>query len=56
MSDLVLFIIGCAVFAIATTGTLMYGYFAFLERSDEDGVRRDVPARVPAQPETIGQR
>ena len=38
MSDLLVFVAGCFVFAIATTATLMYGYATFRQRSEEQGI------------------
>jgi hypothetical protein len=41
VSDLALFIVGCAVFAIATAAALLYGYFTFYEAGLEDGLEQD---------------
>jgi hypothetical protein len=41
VSDLALFIIGCAVFAVATGSALLYGYFTFYEAGVEDGLERE---------------
>ena len=43
MGDLALFIVGCAVFAIATASALLYGYFTFYAAGLDDGLEQDRP-------------
>lgn len=58
MSDLLVFIAGCFVFAIATTATLMYGYSTFRQRAEDQGIGaagNQVVREVPAEPRRLRQ-
>lgn len=58
MSDLLVFVAGCFVFAIATTATLMYGYATFRQRSEEQGIGTasgPLVREVPAEPRRLRQ-
>jgi hypothetical protein len=46
MSDLLIFIVGTGIFSITTAATLLYGYFTFYKRAEEDRDEQNAPIEV----------